>query len=76
MTDTGTCRSCDAPILWVRTVKGHRHPLDVEPAEGGTWRVDNGVMLHVPEAERAPDQTLYTSHFSSCPDADKHRRKK
>lgn len=32
--ESGTCRGCGAPMLWIRTVEGKRVPLDPEAQEG------------------------------------------
>lgn len=73
--EPGECRSCSAPVLWVRTVNGHRMPLDPEPTDGGTmvpaayrgeWRA---LRKHEPHAG-----PKYRSHFASCEHAAKHRR--
>jgi len=55
-------------------------PLDVEPAEGGTIRIESGgqrptaVVLGPLElmVETGP---LYVSHFATCPDADGFRKR-
>lgn len=74
---TGACRTCEAPIRWVFTAKGHRMPLDPTPVDGGN------VELH---QDREGGQWIATvvtpedgverhrSHFASCKDADAHRR--
>jgi hypothetical protein len=43
-------------------------PLDANPLEiRGAFLFDNGYALAPPK--------LYLSHFSSCPNADEHRRR-
>lgn len=75
-----TCRSCRAPIIWVRTERS-RMPLDATPADES---VHAGFVLRdmgSPEgplaisATRAmlPGETIYTSHFATCPNAAEHR---
>lgn len=82
------CRSCRAPMLWVSMASGKRNPLDRDPHPQGNvmlvehtndagerWRL--GVVLHNPDLLdelRALGVPLYVSHFSTCPDADEHRR--
>ena len=78
MSDLSTCRSCDAPILWVVTEKGKRMPLDPEPTEDlqlGAFiklRVEpNGdkVVHFLKPDERSPSaKQRYSSHFQTCPD--------
>ena len=72
-----TCRSCNAEITWVKMASGKSMPLDPEgehlnggdrpftifDSEGNSMKVE-------------PGETVFghLSHFSSCPNADKHRR--
>ena len=81
---TATCRSCGAPIIWRRTPTGGRIPLDADPRPNDGNVLDYGdelaivVLSHaglVP-LDAAPGGTLRVSHFATCPDAAKHRRKK
>lgn len=71
------CRSCDAPVLWARTVTGKLIPLDTEPSDGGNLVLDDGRALiydHTTSNEMfAPP--LYVSHFATCPQADRWRRR-
>jgi hypothetical protein len=68
---TATCRSCGADIIWVVSTNGKRMPLDalaqmrfvLSSAGDGT----------PPEAQL---RETYVSHFSTCPNADKHRKAK
>jgi hypothetical protein len=77
-----TCRSCRRSIIWVRTERGKKMPLDADPVEDQT--VANLFVLR--ERERYDDGPLaiaawglvgtedhYVSHFATCPDADDHR---
>lgn len=76
----GNCRSCGAPVLWVRTERGKLMPLDVFPSDAGNVSIDTpdqratvltGLFL---ENARRGHATLYKSHFASCPKADEHRQ--
>ena len=74
------CRSCGAPIRFVRTVHGHTHPLDWDPVPHGEWTLTTDpkgaeVMLRATHLT-SKEADLYTSHFATCPDADQHRRKR
>lgn len=84
-----TCRSCGAPIRWVRLPSGKALPIDPVPVPDGT------VVVHA-DGERAAvvsDATMealaielgtegmeamarlrYRSHFASCPNAASHRK--
>lgn len=73
------CRSCDAPIIWTVTQNGKKMPVDADarPATRGfTLEEDDDpneppTAVFVNGTARAP---LHQSHFSTCPDADQHRR--
>jgi hypothetical protein len=78
------CSSCGAPILWARTERGKRIPLDREPFAGDDPRglfvlreLGRGVVgplaLAVTPAAFA-DEPRYRAHFASCPQAAEHRR--
>lgn len=79
-----TCRSCRAPIRWAVTTAGRRMPLDLEPVPDGNVVIEgekDGVpvvrVLHrdeQPALFEADQPERFTSHFASCPDADRHRR--
>lgn len=76
-----TCRSCDAPILWVTMESGKAMPLDADPHPDGTV-----LPAQVPTARAQvikPENMaeikslglgLHRSHFATCPNAAKHRR--
>lgn len=68
------CRSCGAPIMFKRTFKGRRMPLDVErdaPPPNANVLVSGDRCSVV-----APGEGTHTSHFATCPNASKHRRKR
>lgn len=79
------CASCRAEIVWL-TLRpgGRRMPVDAEPASDGNVLADlaagAGVVLSaamVAEVrDGTPDEPLYRSHFSTCPQADQWRRRK
>jgi hypothetical protein len=73
------CRSCEWPIIWVVTEKGKNMPVDADPVTAlrGFRLEDQGDG--VPPLAKwcphpAPDEKLYESHFSSCPNAAQHRK--
>jgi len=53
------CKSCGAEIVFVLTEKGHKMPVDA-----GSW---NGEAMY--------HHGVHVSHFSTCKNADKHRKK-
>jgi hypothetical protein len=58
---TDACRSCNAPIFWLKTAAGKTMPVNAE----STWPGDLEY-----------DSERHTSHFSTCPDAAKWSRKR
>jgi len=75
----GRCRSCLAPIVWVRTPAGRAMPVDPEPvrvrrdAEGTGTYVDPhvGTFRGTPSENGDP---AYVSHFATCPQAKTWRK--
>ena len=74
-------------MRWIRTVglspRGAWMPVDVQPiyfTEGGkgTYITEEGKVVHGTECVKDRDgaKVGYTSHFATCPNADKHRRKR
>jgi hypothetical protein len=56
------CRSCGAHVFWVVSDRtGGKFPVDVQPDDEGHVLVDG---------------TYYTSHFATCPQAQRWRKKK
>jgi hypothetical protein len=73
------CKSCDAPVIWAVTVNGKRMPVDADPVVAARgFRLDDEVEGETPLAvfvqTPARHERLYVSHFSTCPNADQHRR--
>ena len=79
-----SCRSCAEPILWVGTAGGKRMPLDADPVKpagvlgkpeaGQLIVVDDVAIVQRAGASHVISNAIYTSHFSTCPDADAHRK--
>lgn len=76
-----TCRSCAAPIHWVRLTSGKMHPCDPDPvsveacAKGDKLVLDNGQIHVITGSENVSNMPRgYVSHFATCPDANEHRR--
>lgn len=55
------CRSCQAPIVWFKSDTGKNVPIDA-----GTVEKEDQVL----------DLKRHVSHFATCPDAAKFRRKR
>ena len=59
--DTAKCKSCKAPIIWLKTALNKAMPVDA-----GTVREGDTIFL----------KDVHTSHFATCPDAAEHRKPK
>lgn len=62
--DEGRCRGCNKRILWARTEKGARMPLDPEKVT---------VCVETGQNDVVKVMTGYTSHFATCPAASQFR---
>lgn len=76
----GSCDSCPTPVIWCTTTRNERMPVDAAPVADGDIVLKarhGGVPLAVvlPVAQRF-GRVLRVSHFSTCPKADQHRRKR
>jgi hypothetical protein len=54
------CKSCRAKIIWFKTAAGKNMPIDADTVEADDEEID--LDRHV-------------SHFATCPDADKFRKR-
>jgi len=62
------CRSCGAEIIWgIHPVSGKRIPLNAKPEKRFIQEDHQQVFSLV---------DTYQTHFATCPDADKFRKKK
>ena len=76
-----SCGSCGAPIVWAKTQRGERMPIDAEPSDTGNVLLTGqppqrraGVLSRgQAEGARAVGQRLHLSHFATCPHAGSHR---
>jgi len=57
---TAECRSCGAPIVWVKTQAKKSMPVDAH-----TYDAEDGLAFN---------HKKHVSHFATCPNADKHRK--
>ena len=80
----GKCRGCGARIVWIQTSAGKSMPCDAtpvryweEPKAAGKVVTPNGdVVSCVFEGDPQTATGIgYISHFSSCPNAGKFRKK-
>ncbi len=72
-----TCKSCGAEIDWAVTKNGKRIPLNAEWTPGGNIVIDGeGRAIVVGDDEPGfTGMVRRTSHFATCSNAAKHRRK-
>lgn len=80
------CSSCGTLIHWLKKATDDRaarpNPIDVAPNEAGNLVLDisHGLYRFATPDElllaRDTGKRLYISHFATCKQADKHRRKK
>jgi hypothetical protein len=73
------CKSCGAPLIWAKTIKGHSLPLDAQPSPKGNVIVteDGTAMVYRDPSAIAPryaNEPRYVSHFATCPNAETHRK--
>lgn len=83
MSGSSTCKSCQRPIVWAKwRSSGKNVCLDPDPTARGNVELksvgtENGRVVFeatiVRKSDPQPDK-LYRVHFSSCPNADLHRR--
>jgi hypothetical protein len=83
----GKCRSCGAPIMWIRTEKGKMMPVDMEterfypdPRGEKLYIMNDGHTMRgtpAPEGEEILPCVAsgFVSHFATCPDAGKFRKR-
>jgi hypothetical protein len=81
------CRACNAPLVSVITTAGRTMPLDPEPDPKGNIRytgrrVDSAAGVPTDEVEYINestemklDEARYVSHFATCPQPEKFRKK-
>ena len=82
---TALCRGCKKEIAFIKTVKGKTMPVDPEsvyfiPGGGpNTYVMLDGTVQRGREPDWAdqgmPTQIGYISHFATCTEADRFRRK-
>lgn len=78
-----TCRTCKAEIFWALTTKDKLIPIDHEPCADGNVEIEtneldgkNTAVIVDPKQPNLFGKPRYNSHFVTCPDANKHRKKR
>ena len=77
------CRSCKAAIIWIKTATGANMPCDPTPRYYRPDKYGNAMIVtpggHVVKASLAEEKDArgegYISHFATCPEAGKHRKR-
>lgn len=73
------CSSCNAPITWIKTVRGRSMPIDPTPCEDGNLILTHAGAMMVSKARAAEywaaGTSLFSSHFASCAKSRPKRRK-
>lgn len=64
------CKTCDAEIIWIVTPSGKSMPVDAKAETLWLLEPDGGQG----GSARARPVQVRKSHFSTCPQADEHRR--
>jgi hypothetical protein len=73
---TNRCRACGAEIMFATTPSGKQMPLDVEPCEDGNVFLADGIAHVVGKGnEGTVAMPLYKSHFATCNDPARFRKK-
>lgn len=78
--NNATCRSCGARIVWIKTAAGKSMPCNADLitfTRGGgpeTFVTPEG-KIERGKRDRNGALTGYISHFATCPNANRHRRK-
>lgn len=70
------CTSCDAEIFFAQSATtGALIPFDAKPVKGGSHIID-GAGYARPAGDGHPDQRTFVSHFTTCPNAAAHSKKR
>ena len=81
---TTKCRACQQEIAFIKTVKGKSMPVNPEPVYFVPAGGPNTYVMITGEVERGREPAYadkdtrigYISHFATCPEADKFRKRK
>lgn len=75
------CKRCKAEIVWARTGRGKKLPLDAKPSSAGVFILEGGA--HNPVTYRLSNDAAatytgekYQAHWATCPAADDFRNKR
>lgn len=81
----GSCKSCGQRVIWIRTTAGKNMPCNPEMItykikQGGKEKIvtPNGEVHSAEIVESGTSDATgigYISHFATCPNANRHRKK-
>ena len=77
MPEPKPCRSCGAPVIWAVTTSANPKPMPIDPEEnpeGNVWVYPSLGRMRA-SSKPVEGATRHVSHFTTCPNADTHRRK-
>jgi hypothetical protein len=69
----GRCKSCGAHVVWAKTASGKSMPVDATPNDAGNLVLDGDRVQVVKSI--ADDRPRHTSHFVTCPQSDRWRKR-
>lgn len=78
------CKSCGAEIIWIKMRSGKSAPCNPEPIHYRKFvhNIENMLVLVTPEGDVIPGEACedsdlfgYISHFATCPNANRHRKR-
>ena len=78
------CKSCGAEIIWIKMRSGKSAPYNPEPIHYRKFvhNIENMLVLVTPEGDVTPGEACedsdlfgYISHFATCPNANRHRKR-
>jgi hypothetical protein len=74
-TNLYNCKSCGAPIVWVRMRSDKMMPVDANPDPRGNIEIFDGFGSVIEKTDLFPGRDRYISHWATCPNAQEHRKK-
>ena len=62
--------------MFAHTINGYSIPLDAEPSDRGTLRIEDELAVYVPDLDRPRYHgRLYRMHSATCPSAKRGTRR-
>lgn len=68
---TARCRSCDASVVWMKTINDKAIQVDVDSVDEADLEWTSGRFGPVPVFD---SKIGHISHFATCPDRDSWRK--